>query len=178
MDEPGSHSLFTYEDLAAGLRRGDFSRLALLFESAPDAGSPITQWLREGRFDHDRAMLNEVVTCACFLGITPMVSFLIEHGADPVAGIGTGMNGLHWASNRGQLDTVQYLVTRDLSLEVRNSYGGTVLGGTVWASVHEPKPEHPAIIEVLLMAGADIANAEYPSGNAEVDRILEHHGAK
>ena len=39
-------------------------------------------------------------------------------------------------------------------------------------AVHEPRPTHRAIIEALLTAGADVNEAEYPSGDAEVDRLL------
>jgi hypothetical protein len=176
MSSSGTGNPVTFEEVVTALHRGDFSRLSPLFEWT-DRKSPLINWVLEGRFARDRAALNEAVSCACFLGQTAMVEFLLEHGADPIAGNGTGLNGLHWATNRGQLQVVRILLARELPLETRNSYGGTVLGGTVWASVHEPRPEHPAIIEALLHAGADVRDAEYPSGNLAVDRILERHGA-
>ena len=52
---------------------------------------------------------------------------------------------------------------------------GTVLGGTVWAAVHETKPDHLQIMEALLEAGASVEEAEYPSGDACVDEILRRH---
>ena len=69
------------------------------------------------------------------------------------------------------------LIARCLPMEIRNSYGGTVLGGTVWSSVHEARPTHLEIIEVLLAAGADVSEAEYPSGSDAVDRVLRRYGA-
>ena len=147
-----------------------------MFASTPDARARLLDWIERGRFRDHPAALNEALTCACFNGETTAAEFLLDGGADIVAGAATGLNGFHWAANRGQLHTVKMLVARKLPMEVRNAYGGTVLGGTTWAAVHEPKPSHVAIIQVLLEAGADVSGAEYPSGNAEVDRLLRLHG--
>ena len=57
------------------------------------------------------------------------------------------MNAFHWAANRGQLKTVEMLARHGVPLEIRNSYGGTVLGTAVWSAIHEPKPDHIAIIK-------------------------------
>jgi hypothetical protein len=62
-------------------------------------------------------------------------------------------------------------------LEVRNAYGGTVLRATVWAAVHETRPDHPAIVEALLLAGADVRESGEPGGNARVDALLRRFGA-
>ena len=59
-----------------------------------------------------------------------------------------------------------------------NSYGGTVLGATVWAAVHEPRDDHAAIVAALLSAGADVQKAGYPSGHAAIDALLKHAGAR
>jgi hypothetical protein len=69
------------------------------------------------------------------------------------------------------------LVRHNASLESQNAYGGTVLGGAVWAAVHEPKPQHIQIIETLLKAGAQVSAAEYPSGDDRVDEVLRRYGA-
>jgi ankyrin repeat protein len=166
-----------FQAFVNGLRRGDFSRLDPFFAPPPEALSPLASWVTEGRFATDPGALNEALACACFNGRTAWVAFLLDHGADLVAGAGTGLNGFHWASNRGQLETVRLLLERQLPLETRNSYGGTILGGTVWASVHEPQADHLAIIEELLKAGARVEEAEFPSGRKEVDRLLERYGA-
>ena len=52
-----------------------------------------------------------------------------------------------------------------------------MLGTAVWSAVHEPKPDHLRILEVLLIAGAQIGEAPYPSGNAQVDAVLRRFGA-
>jgi hypothetical protein len=167
----------TFEELSAALHRGDFSWLAPVFEGPP-RGSRLALWVEEGRFATDPSALNEAATCACFLGRTAWVHYLLDHGGDPIAGADTGLNGFHWAANRGQLQTVEALIARHLPMEIRNCYGGTVLGGTVWAAVHEPRPSHPAIIEALLLAGANVGEAEYPSGHDAVDALLRRFGAQ
>ena len=87
------------------------------------------------------------------------------------------MNGLHWAANRGQLETVKLLIERKAPLEIKNMYGGTVLGTAVWSAVNEPRVDHVLIIEALIIAGANLDAAGYPSGNAQVDELLRRHGA-
>jgi hypothetical protein len=176
MHHPAVHQELTFDDLVASLHRGDFSWLAPMFEGTT-SGSMLAGWLEGGRFATAPSALNEAATCACFLGRTAWVDYLLDHGADPIAGAGTGLNGFHWAANRGQLETVKALIVRHLPMEIRNSYGGTVLGGTVWAAVNEPRPTHPAVIEALLVAGADVREAEYPSGNAAVDTLLRRFAA-
>jgi hypothetical protein len=53
-----------------------------------------------------------------------------------------------------------------------------VLGGAVWAAVHEPKPVHLAVIEELLRAGAAVSEAEYPTGIPDLDALLERYGRR
>ncbi|MDI4634308.1 ankyrin repeat domain-containing protein [Pelomonas sp. V22] len=172
--EPADRGL-SFEDAAAALQRGDFSWLAPVFEAEPHEPSCVAQWLLEGRFNDRPAALNEALACACFLGETALAELLLDQGADLLAGQGTGLNGLHWAANRGQLKTVQMLIARGLPLEVRNMYGGTVLGGTVWSAVHEPRAGQLAVIEALLQAGADVGEAAYPSGDPAVDALLARY---
>jgi hypothetical protein len=177
MPQPLDMEQAAFDAAVLGLRRGDFSRLAPLFTSPAAGRAPIAVWVEQGRFAADPSALNEALACACFLGETEIVEYLLAQGADLVAGAGTGLNGFHWAANRGQLNTVRALLRHDMPLEVRNSYGGTVLGGTVWAALHEPRPTHLAIIEALLQAGAHVDAAEYPSGNAAVDALLRRYAA-
>ena len=50
-----------------------------------------------------------------------------------------GFSGLHWAVEFAHLDTVKLLLARGAPLEVKNVYGGTVLGQAVWSAIHEPR---------------------------------------
>src|SRR5947208_10012554 len=137
-----------FRDAIQGLRRGDFSRLEPLLDDQ------IVEWHRLGLFEGELEALAEAFSCACFNGKTDVAEYLLDQDVDPLAGSGTGMNGFHWAANRGQLKTVEMLARRGVPLETRNSYDGTVLGTAVWSAIHEPKPDHIAIIEALIRAGA------------------------
>ena len=114
---------------------------------------------------------------ACMLGRTSDVAFLLDKGVDPLAGNNTGLNGFHYAASGGHLDVVRLLIERKVPLEVTNMYGGTVLGQAVWSAINEPRADHVAIIEALLDAGAEVAEADYPTGNERVDEVLRRHGA-
>lgn len=167
-----------FRDALAGLQRGDFSRLSPLFESSGAAPSAIVQWYEEGRFNDHPLESAEALTCASFLGKTDVVEYLMAQGVAPSGGIGTGLNALHWAANRGQIAAVRLLLEHNAQLETRNAYDGTVLGGTVWAAIHETKPDHLAVIELLSKAGADVSESGYPTGDARVDALLRRFGAE
>jgi hypothetical protein len=169
-----------FQEVIAGLLAGDFSHLAPLFaEDAPEAGQrcAIIGWYEHGLFEKEPKALAEALTCACFNGCTSVAETLLRQGVDPEAGNGTGLNAFHWAVNRGQLEVVRLLLRRQTPLETRSMYDGTMLGTAVWAAVHESRPDHFQIIEALLDAGAKVNEAEYPSGNLQIDELLRHHGA-
>lgn len=168
----------TFEEATRGWIAGDFSRLSPLFERAADGSPcPIILWHEAGLFGSQPQALAEAFTCACFNGCVEVADYFLTRGVNPSGGAGTGLNAFHWAANRGQLEIVRLLIRYQAPLETRNSYGGTVLGGTVWAAVHEPKPAHPEIVEALLAAGANVRGAEFPSGDAGIDKTLRRHGA-
>ena len=140
-------------------------------------GRPIPGVVQRGAVRRGAGSSRGGILLARLNGRTSVASFLLDQGVDPSGGAGTGMNAFHWAVNRGQSEIIDMLLRRGVPLETKNSYGGTVLGAAVWAAIHEPKPQHPAIIEALLRAGADIAGAGYPTGDAGVDEVLRRHGA-
>lgn len=169
-----------FRDAIRGFQRGDFSRLEPLFEQGRDpAGSRprIIEWYEEGCFDDEPNALAEALTCACFLGRTEVANYLLTRGVDPSTGAGTGLNALHWAANRGQLEAVRLLVRCKAPLEMRSMYGGTVLGTAVWAAINESKSDHLQIIEDLLDAGARLDQVDYPTGNSQIDALFRRHGA-
>jgi Ankyrin repeats (3 copies) len=163
-----------FQDALQGLRRGDFSRLEPLFDGGEQ--SRLVEWHRIGLFDDEPGALAEALSCACFLGKSPVVEYLLDRGVDPLAGTGTGMNALHWAVNRGQLDTTHMLIQRRTPLETKNNYGGTVLGTAVWSAIHEPKADHLAIIDALIRAGANLDAVDYPTGYEPLDGLLRKRG--
>ncbi len=169
-----------FRDAVEGLLRGDFSRLAPLFEdggAGEDGPCRIVDWYDKGYFTYEPSALAEALSCACFLGRTGIAEFLLDRGVDPAAGAATGMNAFHWAADRGNLETVRLLIERKAPLETLNMYGGTVLGGTVWSAIQRLRPDHAEIIAALIEAGARIEAVGYPTGNAAVDEILRRHGA-
>ena len=168
------------DDAVAGLRRGDFSRLSPLFErsAGPERTVPrIVTWHEQGLLATDSPESAEALTCACFLGAVDVAEYLLRRGIGPAGGMGTGLNAVHWAANRGQLAALELLLRYDVPLETRSMYDGTALGTAVWAAIHEPKPDHLSIIETLLDAGADVQEADYPTGDARIDELLRRFGA-
>ena len=164
-----------FENAVRGLKRGDFSKSEPLFEDdLPHAGRrcQIIQWYEAGQFANEPDTLAEAFTCACFLGYTSVAKYLLDKGVDPAGGFKTGLNAFHWAVNRGQLGTSMLLIQHKAPLEIRNMYGGTILGTAVWSAVNEPRGEQLRIIEELVKAGARVEEAEFPSGDERVDKIL------
>ena len=165
-----------FPDAVRGLLAGDFSRLDPLFDSSGGEGPPaMIRWHEAGRFDAEPRALAEAFSCACFNGRTRAVEYFLSRGVGPSGGDATGLNAFHWAANRGQLAVVEILVRHKASLETKNAHGGTVLGCAVWSALHEPRPDHVRIIEVLLRAGADARAAEYPTGDRRVDEVLRRY---
>jgi len=161
-----------------GLRRGDFSELNPLFEARSDSRPLIIRWMEQGRLRGCDQEIAEVLTCACFNGQTAVAEYLLKSGVPPAGGAGTGLNAIHWAANRGQLEVVRLLIRHKVPLETRSMYDATVIGTAVYAAVSEPRTEHHiTIIEELLVAGALISVAGFPTGNKVVDSILVRHGA-
>lgn len=168
-----AHPLLSFDQAVTGLLNGDFSRLQPLVILAGGGGScPIMDWHQQGLFTNRADALAEALTCASFNGAVTVVEYFLSNGLDPSGGARTGLNALHWAANRGQKNVAELLIRAGAPLESINSYGGTVLGCTVWSSVHETKPAHLKIVKLLLNAGADPFNCDYPSGRADVDALI------
>lgn len=163
-----------FRDAIKGLIAGDFSRLEPLFNNdSPARHCRIIEWYEAGLFADQPKALAEALACACFLGCTRVAEYLLAQGIDPSSGDGTGLNGFHWAANRGNLETVRLLIRHKAPLETRNLYGGTVLGATVWAAINEPRGEQIRVIEELLKAGANINEAGYPTGDERIDKLIK-----
>jgi hypothetical protein len=163
-----------FDAVLAHLRNGDFSALAPTFTAGrgPDGQSQIIGWFEQGRFERYPSEAAEALTCACFLGAYATAEYLVKKGVDPSGGSGTGMNAVHWAANRGEVSTLRLLLDRHVPLEVRNNYGGTVLGQAVWSAVNEPRRGQLEAITELVRAGADINEVEFPTGHQGVDELL------
>ncbi len=112
---------------------------------------------------------------ACFCGHNQVAEYLIGRGVDLAGHSGDGQTGLHYAAMGGNLETIKLLLKHGAPLEVLNTYGGTVLGQTLWSAAHggDPKVFVP-IVEALIAAGAKLYPE--PPVNPEVDAVLTRHG--
>jgi hypothetical protein len=146
--------LFRYA--AAAMVRGDFSALEEAVGGPAEFDASIIGWYEKGYFTDEPETLAEVFSAACMLGHPRAAAFLLDRGVDPAAGIRTGLNGFHYAASSGRLEVVNLLITRKAPMEVKNMYGGTVLGQALWSAVNEHRESHGAIIEALIEAGAYI----------------------
>ena len=165
--------VLSFEQTVAGLLNGDFSRLEPVFNPVEGRIScPVIDWYQQGLFTNRTDALGEAFTCASFNGAATVVQYFLSNGLNPSGGARTGLNALHWAANRGQKYVVELLIQARAPLESINSYGGTVLGCTVWSAVHETKPDHLEIIKLLLNAGANPFRCDFPSGRADVDALI------
>ncbi|HET9801707.1 MAG TPA: ankyrin repeat domain-containing protein [Candidatus Acidoferrum sp.] len=166
-----------FEEALKGLRNGDFSRLDPLFQSNGGWPAQIVAWVEQGRFrGHDDAIA-EALTCACFNGRIEVAEYLLGCGLASSGGSRTGLNAMHWAANRGQLEAVRLLIRHGTPLESRSMYDATALGTAVWSAINEPRAGHLAIIEELLAAGACVQEAGYPTGRDDIDVLLKRYRA-
>jgi len=157
-------------DALAGLRNGDFSRLELLFCALEGAEPRIVQWHRAGRLRGEEEV--EALTCACWLGCLEAAEYLLAVGVAAQGGAATGMDALHWAANRGQLEAVRLLLAWGARLDTVNRFGGTVVDLVLWSAVHEPKEAHAAILDALCEAGARATVEVELTGRADVDEVI------
>jgi ankyrin repeat protein len=154
-------------DLAAAAALG---RLALVKSFFHEDGS-LTP-------DASQDLLNQGFIYACGYGHINVVEFLLHKGVDLAAQAGGGQTGLHWATIGGHLDVVKLLLRYNPPLEMKNMFGGTVLGQALWSAAHGGDPDlYIAILEALIAAGAKVPERHVPV-NASVNAWLARHGSR
>jgi ankyrin repeat protein len=86
---------------------------------------------------------------------------------------------LHVAAWRAQHDALRFLIERGAPINTLDVKGRTPLALAVRACVDSywAYRRSPESVEALLRAGASVAGVAFPSGYAEVDRLLESYGA-
>lgn len=85
-----------------------------------------------------------------------------------------GFTALHWAAFNGHADMVDLLMRKGADLRVRNTYGGTVLGGTLWAVANgDATIDRTAVVRRLLAAGAEMDDPATRTGDADIDALLK-----
>lgn len=151
-----SLKMVEFEKIKDALEKGDFSRLQDMLGGPEGFDRCMIEAHSNGEFTKEPDSLNEAFACACMLGRIETVKYLLTQGVDPYAGMKTWLAGPHWAVSGGHLTIVQLLLDNNISLELKNGYGGTLLGQALWSIVEEPKPDHALIIEALINAGSVI----------------------
>ena len=133
-----------------------------------DGGKMLAEFAGNGNTDGVRQLLD--------LGVD--VSARYETG-DGYFDIPSHSLAIHVASWRARHATVKLLIERGSPMDVPDANGRTPLALAVRACVasYWTDRRSPESVEALLQAGAPVAGVVFPSGYAEVDRLLARHSA-
>ena len=125
-----------------------------------------------------RRELEEAFWSACKYGHTEVAECLLKRGVDIDAKGGANNTGLMLASQRGRRDTVEMLLGCGASVALKNDYGGTALGSTMYFLANHPVigADYAGVIELLLNAGSEFNFADKATGNDDVDDMLRKRG--
>jgi ankyrin repeat protein len=147
-----STALSSADEFLAACRRGDRDTATAIITASPDLAARLTAE------DH------RVLTDAADHGHTEAVRLMLDLGFPPGARSeqDNGATALHLAAAAGSTGTVRLLLDRGAGVEARDTaWNSTPLE---WAIVgsgmrlgHDPDPDWPATISVLLDAGASTA---------------------
>jgi len=122
-------------------------------ELRPDVPLARVRWPRLPR--DPRVHLGYALTWAATWGRKAVVELMLRKGVDP-SGKDDDATALHFAAAHGHMDIVHLLLQYGASLETPNSYGGTVLSGTLWYMRNSPAPgvDYQAVLRELIALGA------------------------
>ncbi len=122
--------------------------------------------------------LEEAFWCACKYGHTEVAECLLKRGVDIDAKGGANNTGLVLASQRGRRDTVEMLLGDGASVALKNDFGGTALGSTMYFLANHPVPDadYAGVIELLLNAESEFNFADKATGDDKVDDMLRKRG--
>jgi ankyrin repeat protein len=124
-----------------------------------------------------RKQLQAAFRNACTWGRLNVVEFLLDKHIDLSGHHGGGQSPMHCAAIGGQLETIKFLLKQNAPLEVKNMYGGTVLGQALWSAAHGGDPTvYAAIIQTLIEAGARVPERHVPVNKA-IDDLLRRYGS-
>lgn len=125
-----------------------------------------------------RRELEEAFWSACKYGHTGVAECLLKRGVDIDAKGGANNTGLMLASQRGRRDTVEMLLGYGASVELKNDYGGTALGSTMYFLANYPVigADYAGVIDLLLNAESEFNFGGKTTGDDEVDDMLRKRG--
>jgi ankyrin repeat protein len=164
--------------IAAALGRLDLVRELVVDRNTLARLEPLAvpYWVRIPADAPGQIALSLVV--ACRFSRSEVAKYLLDLGVDPSSADADQMTALHWASASGLIDIMKSLIAKGAPPEVRHVWGGTVLDSTVYFALNYPDKgvDYPAVIEVLLSAGADVGAVDPPvTGNTAIDAVLERY---
>ena len=136
----------------------------------------VEKFVDEG--DISRRELEEALWSACKYGHTGVAECLLKRGVDIDAKGGANNTGLMLASQRGRRDTVEMLLGDGASVALKNDFGGTALGSTMYFLANHPVPDadYAGVIELLLNAESEFNFADKATGDDKVDDMLRRRG--
>ncbi len=103
-----------------------------------------------------KAEMEKALVSSWNTGDSAVAAFLLDRGVD-VNAQADGFTAVNMAATMGQAGAVRLLIARGASLEIKNPYGGTSLGGALWGALNTPdNGDYIAVIGALLAAGAHI----------------------
>lgn len=125
-----------------------------------------------------RGELEEAFWSACKYGHTGVAEYLLKRGVDIDAKGGANNTGLMLAAQRGRKDTVEMLLDCGASVALKNDFGGTALGSTMYFLANHPviDADYAGVVELLLNAGSEFNFANKSTGDDEVDDMLRKRG--
>ena len=125
-----------------------------------------------------RRKLEEAFWSACKYGHTEVAECLLKRGVDIDARGGANNTGLMLAAQRGRRDMVEMLLEYEASVALKNDFGGTALGSTMYFLANHPVPDadYAGVIKLLLNAGSEFNFAGKTTGDDEVDDMLRKRG--
>jgi len=117
------------------------------------------------------AQLERAFIWACRYGHASVVALLLQMGVDVATKGSAGLTGLHWATERGSLEVIRTLLAHGAPLEIKNNFGGTVLGQTLWFALNGPHAgvDYPAMLALLIAAGAHVPATLTPQAQHLID---------
>jgi ankyrin repeat protein len=133
-----------------------------------DGGSFLASFAANGNTDGVRHLLD--------LGVNVAAPF---RQGNSYMGIASDSTALHAAAWLARHDTVALLIARGAPADTQDGKGRTPLALAVRACVDSywTRRRSPASVAALLNAGASVTGVMFPSGYAEVDELLQAHGA-
>jgi len=101
-----------------------------------------------------------------------------RYDGDPYFNIAKDSTALHVAAWKARPRTVKLLIERGAPIDAQDAKGRTPLALAVKACVDSywTNRRSPESVEALLRAGASVSGVEFPSGYAEVDKLLQSYG--